>query len=310
MNAVYQARFNRYLAARDIADTSRSRVWAFLGRRRDGRAGGARLARDRRPRGARQPHLRGELQPAAPRRPGARQRQDHPGARSGLPRRRLARHQGHLGARVGRAAGPRQGRRAAQQDERDAGRRLPAPVGGGRRLHPRALLRPGPTPARDRRAPLRRRADEAPSRRARLPEAVRRLRRGGGAHRLAGRDPGQDGEGLDPGPRHRGPQRDPPGEEADGRRAEDLPRSARAARSPTSSSRRLRTTTPEPMPRRSNTCSSGDASSGGPLPRRVVVADAARAGAGRRLRGALRRVGAPGEHDDGLQPAHAQPRAR
>jgi pyruvate dehydrogenase E1 component len=31
MNAIYQARFNRYLAARGLADTSRSRVWAFLG---------------------------------------------------------------------------------------------------------------------------------------------------------------------------------------------------------------------------------------------------------------------------------------
>ncbi len=31
MNAIYQARFNRYLGARGIADTSRSRVWAFLG---------------------------------------------------------------------------------------------------------------------------------------------------------------------------------------------------------------------------------------------------------------------------------------
>src|SRR5213593_1257084 len=31
MSAVYQARFNRYLAARGIADTSESRVWAFVG---------------------------------------------------------------------------------------------------------------------------------------------------------------------------------------------------------------------------------------------------------------------------------------
>ena len=31
MNAIYQARFNRYLAARGVADTSASRVWAFLG---------------------------------------------------------------------------------------------------------------------------------------------------------------------------------------------------------------------------------------------------------------------------------------
>ncbi len=31
MNAIYQARFNRYLAARGLADTAGSRVWAFLG---------------------------------------------------------------------------------------------------------------------------------------------------------------------------------------------------------------------------------------------------------------------------------------
>jgi pyruvate dehydrogenase E1 component len=31
LNAIYQARFNRYLAARGLADTSKSRVWAFLG---------------------------------------------------------------------------------------------------------------------------------------------------------------------------------------------------------------------------------------------------------------------------------------
>jgi pyruvate dehydrogenase E1 component len=31
LNAIYQARFNRYLLAREIHDTSRSHVWAFLG---------------------------------------------------------------------------------------------------------------------------------------------------------------------------------------------------------------------------------------------------------------------------------------
>ncbi len=31
LNAIYQARFNRYLAARGIADTSQSRVWSFVG---------------------------------------------------------------------------------------------------------------------------------------------------------------------------------------------------------------------------------------------------------------------------------------
>ena len=73
-------------------------------RRRDGRARVARRHRPGRPRGARQPHVRHQLQPAAPRRPGARQRQDHPGARVVLPRRRLERHQGDLGPRVGRPA--------------------------------------------------------------------------------------------------------------------------------------------------------------------------------------------------------------
>ena len=50
---------------------------------------------------ARQPDLRDQLQPAAPRRPGARQRPDHPGTRSHLPRRRLERDQVHLGLGMG-----------------------------------------------------------------------------------------------------------------------------------------------------------------------------------------------------------------
>ena len=48
-----------------------------------------------------------QLQPAAPRWPGARQRQDHPGARGGVPRRRLERHQGAVGLALGSAAGAR-----------------------------------------------------------------------------------------------------------------------------------------------------------------------------------------------------------
>ena len=46
-----------------------------------------------------------QLQPAAPRRPGARQRQDHPGTRRRVPRRRLERDQGGLGQLLGSAAG-------------------------------------------------------------------------------------------------------------------------------------------------------------------------------------------------------------
>ena len=91
-------------------------------RRRDGRAGVPRADPHRGHRGPGQPHVRGQLQPAAPRRPGARQRQDHPGAGGVLPRRRLERHQGDLGPRVGRAAARRPRRRADQPDEHHPGR--------------------------------------------------------------------------------------------------------------------------------------------------------------------------------------------
>ena len=91
-------------------------------RRRDGRAGEPRPDPRRRHRGPGQPDLRHQLQPAAPRRPGARQRQDHPGAGVVLPRRRLERHQGGVGPRVGRAAARRPRRRAGQPDEHHARR--------------------------------------------------------------------------------------------------------------------------------------------------------------------------------------------
>ncbi len=89
-------------------------------RRRDGRAGVARRDRRGRPRGAGQPHLRDQLQPAAARRPGPRQRQGHPGAGVVLPRRRLERDQGGLGPGVGPAARRRHRRRAGQPDEHHA----------------------------------------------------------------------------------------------------------------------------------------------------------------------------------------------
>ena len=71
------------------------------GRRRDRRARDSRRHHPGLPRAARQSDLRHQLQPAAARRPGARQRQDHPGAGDRLPRRRLERHQGDLGERLG-----------------------------------------------------------------------------------------------------------------------------------------------------------------------------------------------------------------
>ena len=183
-------------------------------RRRDGRAGVARRHRPRRARGARQPDLRHQLQPAAPRRSGARQRQGHPGARVVLPRRRLERHQGRLGPQVGRAARQRLRRRARQHHEHHARRRLPDLQGRGRRVHPRALLRPRPAGAQARRGLDRRGHLGAPARRPRLPQDVRRLRRRDRAHRAAHGDPGQDHQGLDARQPLRGPQLHPPDEEA------------------------------------------------------------------------------------------------
>ena len=111
--AIYQARFLKYLDNRGILDAGDRKVWAFLG---DGEMdepeslGAISLATREQPR---QPDLRHQLQPAAPRRAGARQRQDHPGARVGLPWRRLERHQGRLGRQLGPAPGHRERRSAA-----------------------------------------------------------------------------------------------------------------------------------------------------------------------------------------------------
>ena len=78
--AIYQARFLKYLHARGLADTAQPARVGVPRRRRDGRARVARRDLAGQPGEAGQPDLRGELQPAAPRRPGARQREDHPGA--------------------------------------------------------------------------------------------------------------------------------------------------------------------------------------------------------------------------------------
>ena len=83
------------------------------GRRRMRRARVARRDHARLTREARQSDLRHQLQPAAARRPGARQRQDDSRTRRRVPRRRLERHQSRLGRRLGSAARSRRNRPAA-----------------------------------------------------------------------------------------------------------------------------------------------------------------------------------------------------
>ncbi len=111
ITAVYQARFMRYLDNRGLLDTLGAQGLGVRRRRRDGRARGARRAFARRARRARQSDLRRQLQPAAPRRAGARQRLDHPGAGRIVRRRRLERDQGAVGLGLGSAVRARSRRR-------------------------------------------------------------------------------------------------------------------------------------------------------------------------------------------------------
>ena len=222
-------------------------------RRRDRRARVARRAPRRRPRGPRQPDLRRQLQPAAPRRPGPRQRQDHPGARGGLPRLRLERHQGHLGARVGRPPGPRRRRPARPADERDPRRRVPEVLGRRRRVHPRALLRAGPAARQARRAPLRRRPRQAPPRRPRLPQGLRGVQGGDRAQGRPDGHPRQDGQGLDARRRASRPATSPTRPRSCPRTSSASSATGSSCRSPTTSSRTPRTTTRGPRAPRSST---------------------------------------------------------
>ena len=103
--SIYQARFMRYLHDRGICETPTGRkVWAFVG---DGEMdepeslGAISLAGREKLDNL---ILGRQRQPAAARRTGARKRQDHSRARGRLQRRRLERHQGHLGKPLGSAA--------------------------------------------------------------------------------------------------------------------------------------------------------------------------------------------------------------
>ena len=188
----------------------------LLRRRGDGRARvpGRHLAGG--PRAPGQPGLRGQLQPAAPRRPGARQRQDHPGAGGGLPRCRLERHQGRLGELLGPALRPRQAGPAAQAHGGVRGRRLPGVQGQGRRLYPRALLRQVPGAGGPGRGHDRRRYLAPQPRRPRPHQGLCRLCRGHAPQGPADGDPGQDRQGLRHGQRRGGDEHHPLPEE-DGR---------------------------------------------------------------------------------------------
>ena len=216
LNAVAQARINRYLLHHELADTSQAKVWCFVG---DGEMD--------------EPEAKAGLSIAAREQLDNLifvvncnlQRLDGPVRGGGKIIQELEmafRGAGWnvikviWGRGVGRAARGRRRRRARPQDERDRRRRLPEVRDRVRRVHPGALLRARPAPAQDGGAPLGRGPPEAAARRARLPQALRRVPRGDRAPGESHRHPRQDGEGMDARQLGGGAQRDPPGEEDDG----------------------------------------------------------------------------------------------
>ena len=219
----------------------------LLRRRRNGRA---RIdGRDRHggARDARQPDLRHQLQPAAARRSGARQRQDHPGARGRIPRRRLERDQGHLGLALGCAARARQAGHSDAPDDGMRRRRVPDVQIEGRRVRARIFLQHARAQGAGGRL-FRRGHLEPESRRARSAQGLRRLPGGGRPQGAADGHSRQDDQGLRHGRVRRGAEHHAPAEENVGRLDQALSRSlpdsgARRqarAKSLTSSSRRDR----------------------------------------------------------------------
>ena len=194
------------------------------GRRRNGRAGIAGRDHGTGARAPGQPDLRGQLQPAASRRAGARERQDHPGAGGGLPGRRLERDQVDLGFALGPASVPRPQWPAAPAHGRVRGRRVSELQGPGRRIHPREVLRRDRRPEGPGGAHVHRGHRTPEPGRPRPPEDLRRLRARHPAEGAADGDPGQDREGVRHGRGRREPHDRPPGQEAGPGRAAGVPR--------------------------------------------------------------------------------------
>ena len=244
-------------------------------------------------RAARQPDLRRQLQPAAPRRPGARQRQDHPGARDGLPRRRLERHQGDLGRALGPAARRRPRRRCCVRRMEEARRRRLPDLQVARRRATCASTSSARYP--ELRAMVarhdRRRDLGAQPRRPRPAEGLRRLRRGGAPHGPADRDPRQDDQGLRDGRGRRGPEHHPPAEEDDRGRAAAPSATASSCRSPTSRSATRAFYKPRRrLARDGATCASAARRSAARCPRARRRAPPLRGAGARRLQGASSRA--------------------
>ena len=313
INAIYQAHVNRYLNLRRLVDTSGSRVWCFVG---DGEMD--------------EPESIGALGVAGREHLDNLifvvncnlQRLDGPVRGNGKIIQELEAVFRGAGWNVIKVIwGSRWDALLATDvdgvllDRMNTHRRRRVPEAGRRvrGLHPRALLRPRPPPAQAGRGPERRRAGVAPPRRARLPQALRRLQ---ARHRAAGRPdghPGQDHQGMDARPRDRGAQRHAPDQE------DDQGAAARAARPPVPHRRHPRlgargrpALRPPARGLRGHGVPAGPGPRPGrPVPLRVVRPAPRLPARPQGLRGVRRRVGHAGGVDDhGVRPAAAQPGAR
>ncbi len=172
INAIYQARFMRYLEHREIIPVTPRKIWAFVG---DGETD--------------EPETLGSITLASRENldnlifvvncnlqrldgPGARQRPDHYGTRSGLSRRGLERYQGPVGIELGRTPGARHHRLADQAHGRGSGRRVSELQGPGRRLRPQGIFREISGAAKTRRTHDRRASVRAAARRPRSAESL------------------------------------------------------------------------------------------------------------------------------------------
>ncbi len=201
INSIYHARFNKYLHNRELDDTSKSRVWCFIG---DGEVD--------------EPETLGAISLAT--REGLDnltwvvncnlQRLDGPVRGNGQIITELESAFRGAGWNVIKviwgsgwdallARRPRG--RPDQRDEHHRRRGVPAVQSGERRLRPGALLRQGPSHQGDGRRHERRRDLGAAPGWARLQEGVRGLQGGDRARqRQADGDPGQDDQRMDAGP--------------------------------------------------------------------------------------------------------------
>ena len=267
--AIYQARFMKYLQGRGLRRHRRAQGVGVHGRRRDGRAGVAGRDLAGRARAARQPDLRRQLQPAAPRRPGARQRQDHPGARDRLPRRGLERDQGDLGPALGPAARPPTAtgcscsawRRPSTATTRPTRRATAPSCASTSSAATRSCARWSPTCPTTRSGALNRGGHDPHKVYAAYAAAAR-------AHGPADGDPRQDDQGLRDGRGRRGPEHHPPAEEDDRGRAAARSATASTSRSPTSEVARAASTSRPRTARRCSYLRERRAALGGSLPAR------------------------------------------